>query len=299
MKIENYDLKKINTFQVGGKAKWAIFPETLKELEEELYRIQKENISFRVIGHGSNILISDSGYNGVIITLKKMKEANTFNWLEKGKHFVAGAYLSLKNISKELIKEGCSDFIKLSAIPGTLGGCIKMNAGCYGVEISDFIENAVVMKDKNCIKTLTKDELGLQYRNSLLQHDQLVSRSNFKTKNITDVMSINQEMKEMKEKRKSLPLGTKNAGSVFKNGKDFFAAKLIDKAGLKGHSCGDAEVSKKHANFIINTGKATAQEIYTLITDVEKRVFEKFGIRMQREIELVGDFNEQIVSSKS
>ncbi|MBF0274232.1 MAG: UDP-N-acetylmuramate dehydrogenase [Nitrospinae bacterium] len=290
MKIENYDLKKTNTFQVGGKARWALLPETLHELQEELKKIQEEKIRFQVIGYGSNVLISDSGYDGVIIILKNMQEANDFNWLEKGKRFVAGAYLSLKKVSNQLVKVQCPDFIKLSTIPGTLGGCIKMNAGCYGVEISDFIEGATVISQKNGIQKMCKDELGLAYRHSELQQNQVVISATFNTRNVADEASLKEEMNEMKQKRKNQPTGTKNAGSVFKNGKNYFAAKLIDEAGLKGFSCGDAEVSHKHANFIINKGKASAKDIYTLITDVENRVFEKFGIRLQREIELVGDF---------
>jgi len=289
--IENYELKKHNTFHVGGNAAWAAFPKTLNELSEVLQWAKEQNVPFRVLGYGSNILVSDSGYNGVVIMLSELEDATSFQWLEKGKTYSAGAWMSLKKISNELLLEGCTDFIKLSGVPGTLGGAIKMNAGCFGKEVSEDITSVELIRGTGEQEHVAKEELGFAYRKSKVRVNEIIVRAEFATKEFGGEDEVARQKEEIKISRQNQPLGTKNAGSIFKNGKDYIAAKLIDEAGLKGMAFGGAEVSNIHANFIVNTGKATATNIYELICAVEEKVQEEFDIRMKREVELIGVFH--------
>lgn len=289
-RITNAPLKSLNTFGVGGNANEIIYPENLQEIQKIIGQLNQQKTSYKLIGLGSNLLISDNGFDGAIISLREMDQARRLELDLNQKEMMAGAAISLTKISNFLIKENCTDFIKLGSIPGSLGGAIKMNAGCLGRTISDNLISINIINHCGELEQLSKEQLDFSYRHSNINSQQFIIDAKFKLTNFADNQSIKKEREEVKEKRAHQPYRFKNAGSVFKNGTNYFAGALIENAGLKGVRIGDAEVSDQHANFIINRSNASAADIYNLICLVQNKVFEHSGIKLELEIELVGNF---------
>ena len=276
------------SFKVGGPAECYIKIENYEELVEILRFAKRNNINITIIGNGSNILVKDSGIKGIVLQinikkyeLKKEDKKITLN---------VGAGNKLSEIAQKLLNEEVTGFEELSGIPGTIGGAIKMNAGAHGKEIKDILQNATVCDLDGDTKKLENKDLKFSYRSSVLnQQKYIVLEAEFNLDKGTKE-EIKQKMEEYKKYRtEKQPLEYPSAGSTFKRGENYITAKLIDEAGLKGYSIGGAQVSEKHAGFIINKGNATATDILQLIEYVEKTIYDKFKEKIKLEIEILGD----------
>ncbi len=278
----DYNLGKYTWFRTGGNAKIFIIVENENELEIILNEIQNDN--FYILGAGSNLLIRDSGFNGTIIKLGK-----GFNCLEiiEDKLKVGASVLDI-NLSNFALKNNIEGFEFFSGIPGSIGGAIKMNAGCFGSETKDRIESIQVY-NKLEKENINKKNLNLTYRSSNIKNTQIILKAFFK---ITYGKSneIKEKMQNIKTKRlSSQPIKNRTSGSTFKNPLNLHAAKLIQEAGCKGIKYGDAFVSEKHANFLINNGNATASDLENLGKLVIEKVYDKFDIKLDWEVKIIGD----------
>tara|TARA_B100001057_G_scaffold293076_1_gene293155 strand:+ start:5281 stop:6177 length:897 start_codon:yes stop_codon:yes gene_type:complete len=279
----NYNVGKHTWFRAGGNAKIFAIVENNLELEIILNEINNEN--FYILGSGSNLLIRDIGFDGAIIKLGK--EFNTINKSED-KIEVGSSVLDV-NLSKFALKQGIEGFEFFSGIPGSVGGAVKMNAGCYGHETKDIIKYIEIYDHKLQKKIINKDKLNLNYRSSDLKDTQIILKVIFNLK-YGDQNMIKEKIINIKEKRLlSQPIKYKTSGSTFKNPTKMYAAKLIEEAGCKGMKYGNAIVSNQHANFLINRGGATATDIENLGKLVIDKVYKKFNIILDWEIKIIGD----------
>ena len=280
----DFDSSKIVWFRAGGKV--AIFCLVYNEEELEIILNHIGSFSYEIIGAGSNILIRDKGYQGIIFKLGK-----NFNKIKLKESFIeVGAGILDVNLSKFAQLNNIKDFEFYSGIPGSIGGAIKMNAGCFGYETKDCLKNIKTINSNRNINILTKENLNLSYRNSLLPDGDIVLSAKFNY-SYGDKEEILNKIKEIKFKRESSqPIKFKTSGSTFKNPKKNYAAKLIEMSGCKGLNIGDAYVSDKHANFLINTNKASANEIEQLGRKIIDKVYSKFNIKLDWEIKIIGSY---------
>ena len=279
----DYNAGKHTWFRTGGNAKIFAVVEDNLELEIILNEINNEN--FYIIGSGSNLLIRDNGYNGTLIKLGK--GFNTIN-INNNKLEVGASILDI-NLSNFALRQNIEGFEFYSGIPGSIGGAVKMNAGCYGSETVDVINSIEICDNFGQRKTITKDELNLKYRSSNINKTDIVTKAIFNF-NYGDQNLIKDKINEIKNKRlESQPIKNKTSGSTFKNPKNLFAARLIEEAGCKGMEYGNAVVSNQHANFLINKGRATATDIENLGKQVVDKVYKKFNIILEWEIKIIGD----------
>lgn len=278
--LYNESLAKYSSFRTGGSADVVLFPENA----EELIAAKKENPSFPVLGNMSNTLILDGGISGgVIITTKMNGVSVSGNTVEA----MAGATLSAVACAARDHSLTGGEF--LFGIPGTVGGGVYMNAGAYGGETASVIESATVLADNADVITLKKDDLRLGYRTSRLQSENLIllsARFNFADGDKDKITALMNEL--MNRRVTSQPLDKPSCGSTFKRPEGHFAGKLISDCGLNGVSVGGAQVSEKHAGFIINKGGATSRDITDLIALVKKTVFEQTGVALDEEIRIMG-----------
>lgn len=294
----NEPMKKHISFKVGGIADCYIKIENISELKQILKFSKENKIPFFIIGNGSNILVTDKGIRGIVIQIKINKfeiiknpnNKNKQNEKNQDVQVIIGAGNKMAEIAQKLLKENITGFEELAGIPGTIGGAIKMNAGAYKKEIKDILESATVIDYEGNIIKLNNQDLKFEYRKSILfQKKYIVIEAELNLKNGKQD-NIKTKMEEYKKNRfEKQPIEYPSAGSTFKRGENFITAKLIDEAGLKGYSIGDAQVSNKHAGFIINKGNATAQEILELIEYVKKKVYETSKEKISLEIEIVGE----------
>lgn len=281
-------LKNHTTFQIGGKADWYIIPKSAKHLCETIKRCKKEKVPYYILGRGSNVLFGDKGFRGAVIEVGKGLENVEFS--EDGL-VTAEAGISLAKLANMLARRGYTGFEFASGIPGTVGGAVVMNAGAYGGEIKDCIVNAICMDEDGLEVEYKAGELELGYRTSRIQKEHLILlRATFSfSKGETE--QIREVMKELNQRRKEKqPLEYASAGSTFKRPEGYFAGKLIEEAGLRGYSVGDAQISTKHCGFLINKGNATAADVRKCIEDVRKRVKEHSGVELEPEVRFVGEF---------
>lgn len=268
------------SFKIGGNADFFICPKNQNELTRSVRFCKDAEIPMFLIGNGSNILVSDDGIRGAVISLCKMSD------IAKDRDtLICDGGASLASVCLAAQKSGLSGLEFAYGIPASVGGAVYMNAGAYGGEIKDVIISADVLTDDGKVKTFTKDEMELTYRNSIFKkNNAIILSAKFKLKP-SDSDKIKFDMSVIIEKRKSKqPLEYPSAGSTFKRPTGHFAAALIEEAGLKGESVGDAQVSKKHSGFIINIGNATANDVNLLIEKVKNRVFENSGVLLEEEI---------------
>jgi UDP-N-acetylmuramate dehydrogenase len=276
------------TFRVGGPAAYYLVPETLDEVAQAVAFAGEKNLPYYVIGRGSNLLVGDLGYDGVIIEIGKGLEH--IRLIEENQT-EAQAGISLAKMASFLAENGLAGFEFASGIPGTLGGAVAMNAGAYGGEIKDVIVNAKVLTEAGDIVVLTKEELDLSYRSSAVQrrHDIVLSAVFSFEKG--EKGPIQEKMKELnRRRREKQPLEYPSAGSTFKRPEGHFAGKLIEDAGLRGYRVGDAQVSEKHCGFVVNRGNATAAQIRKLMEDVAASVKEEFDVELEPEVRMLGKF---------
>ena len=282
----NEPMKKHTTFGIGGNVDALIYPSNKNELQFILFEAKNNNIPIYITGSGSNLLVSDSGFNGIVISLSK-----TFKDLAINDNFKinAGSGVMLSRMVRQAIKKGIGGLESLIGVPGTIGGALVMNAGAYGKEISNFFISAEVIDLDGNEKIYKKDDIQFDYRFSTFTKNDIITYINFQCKKGNPDLIKKLKIESSTKRKDSQPLNYRSAGSIFKNPKDGPAAGyLIDQAGLKGIKSGDAEISKKHANFIINHGKAKSSDIIKLIKKIQKNVLEKFNITLKLEIKLLG-----------
>ena len=276
----NEPLAKYSSFRTGGKAANIIFPESTEEFVTAL----RENPGAAVLGNLSNTLVLDGGIDGTVIITTKLNSVSV-----NGNNVTAAAGASLTSVAvaaRDASLAGC-EF--LYGIPGTVGGGVFMNAGAYGGEIADIIENAVVFTPGGKVTTLSKDDLDLGYRTSKLQSTRYILLSAAFSLQSGNKEVISSAMDDLMNRRMTTqPLDKPSCGSTFKRPAGNFAGKLISDCGLKGMSVGGAQVSEKHAGFIVNSGGATSRDILDLVQLVKKTVFEKTGVLLEEEIRIIG-----------
>ena len=276
----NEPLAKYSSFRTGGKAANIIFPESTEEFVTAL----RENPGAAVLGNLSNTLVLDGGIDGTVIITTKLNSVSV-----NGNTVTAAAGASLTSVAvaaRDASLAGC-EF--LYGIPGTVGGGVFMNAGAYGGEIADIIENAVVFTPDGKVTTLSKDDLDLGYRTSKLQSTRYILLSAAFSLQSGNKEVISSAMDDLMNRRMTTqPLDKPSCGSTFKRPAGNYAGKLISDCGLKGMSVGGAQVSEKHAGFIVNSGGATSRDILDLVQLVKKTVFEKTGVLLEEEIRIIG-----------
>lgn len=282
------NMSKHTSFKVGGNADIFIKIATIDELKYILQYTKKNNIPLTVIGNGSNILVKDSGIRGITICLDftkiEIQEKEDKVFIE------VGAGVKLAMLAAILQKKGIAGFEFASGIPGTIGGAIRMNAGAYGKEMKEIVKLVTYIDEEGNIKTEENEFMDFSYRHSRFKEKQEIIIGCTLQLEKENPDKIKEKMDEYKKLRiEKQPIDMPSAGSTFKRGTNFISAQLIDEAGLKGYSIGGAQVSLKHAGFIVNTGNATAEDILNLIDYVIKVVYEKFGKILELEVEVIGE----------
>ena len=288
--IKEANMSSCTTFRIGGTADYVVTPENEEQLAKLLHLIKEENVDFVVIGNGSNILVSDNGFDGIVIQLgDKFSSFVIKDKDESGVYVDVTAGMRLSRLGNELAAGSIEGFEFATGIPGTIGGAVMMNAGAYGGEIKDIIKSARVMDFDGNIKELSKDELELGYRTSIIaKKNYIVISAVFDLKK-GDREKIKSNIKELALKRREKqPLEYPSAGSTFKRPEGYFAAKLIEDTGLKGLSVGGAQVSEKHAGFVINKKDAKAMDVIRLTDEIKEKVYDKFGVKLELEIKKIG-----------
>jgi UDP-N-acetylmuramate dehydrogenase len=288
IQLEQEMMNRHTTFRTGGPAAYYLVPETPEEVDAAIAFAREKQMEFCVIGKGSNLLVSDDGYDGVIIeignalsTIRIYEETNA----------VALAGISLAKMAAFLAENSLTGFEFAAGIPGNLGGGIAMNAGAYGGEIKDVIKSVSLLTESGDSLMLSGDKLELSYRSSVIQKKHYTVLTAVFSLEQGDREEIYEKMKEFgRRRREKQPLEYPSAGSTFKRPEGHFAGKLIEDAGLRGYRIGDAQVSEKHCGFVINRGNAEAAQIYELICHVREEVKKQFGVELEPEVKLLGRF---------
>lgn len=280
-------MSRHTTFRVGGPADFFVTPKAKEEVRDVIRICKEAGMPYYIIGNGSNLLVSDAGYRGVIVQIyKEMNEVKVEGDLVKAQ---AGALLS--GIAAKALGAELSGFEFASGIPGTIGGACVMNAGAYGGEMKDVLESVTVLTGEGKIIELGRNELELGYRTSVIAKKGYIVLGAALKLECGDGEKIKTYMDELKEKRVTKqPLEYPSAGSTFKRPEGYFAGKLIQDSGLKGFTIGGAQVSEKHSGFVINKGNATAADVMELIRQVTAKVKEDTGVTMEPEVKQIGEF---------
>ena len=283
----NEPMSKHTTFRIGGPADYFVCPENIEEVQKVVCLCNEMDMPFYLLGNGSNLLVGDKGYRGVIIRLYKQMDKIEVS----GTKIKAQAGALLVKVANEACKNGLTGLEFAGGIPGTLGGAVMMNAGAYGGEMKDVLEEVTVLTKEGEILTLNKEELELGYRTSIIGRKGYIALEvilRLKEKNADEIRAY---MNELREKRVTKqPLEYASAGSTFKRPEGHFAGQLIEQAGLRGFQVGDAQVSEKHCGFVINRGQATAKDVMDLMREVSAKVEEKFGVTLEPEVKRLGEF---------
>ena len=283
----NEQLKPYTTFRVGGPATYFVEPESIQQVQGLISLCKEHQIDWFVIGNGSNLLVSDEGYDGMIISLQK----HFSHVVHEDGQIRAEAGAMIAKVSNTAKKHSLTGLEFAAGIPGTVGGALVMNAGAYGGEIKDTLIEAVVLTEQGEVLTLEASQLELGYRKScILDKKYIVLEALFGLQK-GDEEKIKEDMKHYNEQRRlKQPLDKASAGSTFKRPEGHFAAKLIEDAGLKGYQIGDAAVSDKHAGFVVNLGNATSKDIMNVCNYVADTVKEKFQVSLEMEVKKIGKF---------
>lgn len=287
--IVRYDepLKNHTTFKIGGNCIALIEPREVSDIVETIKICRENSIKFFVIGNGSNLLVPDEGYNGVIIKLK-----GEFSTIQvEGEYLTVNSGAKLSEVYTVAYENSLTGFEFASGIPGTIGGAIYMNAGAYGGEMKDIVESVQVLDLDNFeLRELKNEELEFSYRKSIIQRkNYIVTTIKLKLQkgNKEEINAVYEDLRERRNSKQPLNFGS--AGSTFKRPEGHFASKLIEDAGLKGYHINDAWVSEKHSGFVVNEGNASYKEVMELIEYVQKVVFEKFGVKLETEVRILKD----------
>ena len=280
-------MKHHTSFKIGGPADLFFMPQSIEDLTAMIHLCRSASIPFYIMGNGSNLLVGDQGYRGVIIQVYR----NLSHYRIEGNTVIAEAGILLSKLANRIYDAGLQGFEFASGIPGTLGGAVYMNAGAYGGEIKDIIISAKVLSRQGDIKSLSKQALELGYRHSALMKDGDIVLSAEMALTPGTQKSIREKMDDLNFRRKDKqPVEKPSAGSTFKRPVGYYAGKLIMDAGLRGYQIGDARVSDKHCGFVINTGNATSADVLALIQHIQKEVKNQFGVDLEPEVRMIGDF---------
>lgn len=284
---ENEPMSRHITFRVGGNADYYVMPDSEEEIQDVIALCKEFQVPYYVIGNGSNLLVGDKGYRGVILQI--CREMSSIQVDDQVISVQAGALLS--KVGNVALEAGLTGFEFAAGIPGTVGGAVVMNAGAYGGEMKDILLDVTVLTSDGEVKVLNLEELELGYRTSVIpkmQYVVLSARFGFQ-KGEKEV--IRATMNQLKEQRVSKqPLEYPSAGSTFKRPEGHFAGKLIQDAGLRGFQVGGAQISEKHCGFVINKEQATASDIVELMRQVSEKVWELFEVRLEPEVKFLGEF---------
>ncbi|NHZ87323.1 MAG: UDP-N-acetylmuramate dehydrogenase [Planctomycetia bacterium] len=282
--MENEPMANHTSYGIGGPVLAFIEPKSVTDLQIINSFAEKHNVTVHCIGNGSNLLVSDDGINGFVVSLEKSFKKIIF---DKNKCY-AEAGVKLSKLVKECIKRNFIGLETLIGIPGTLGGALIMNAGAFGNEISNYLTSIELLNGKGIVEQKSANEIEFSYRSSTFNTDEIILSTVFQLEKATkSEIRKNRDQANLSRKR-TQPLKFRSAGSVFKNPKDFSAGYLIDQAGLKGKSIGGAIVSDLHANFIINQADAKADDIVQLIKIIRDTILKKYSIALELEITTLG-----------
>ncbi|SHF42405.1 UDP-N-acetylmuramate dehydrogenase [Desulforamulus putei] len=282
----NEPMKKHTTWRIGGNADLFVDPGDKEDVRRVVEFVEKNDIPLTVIGNGSNLLVKDGGIRGVVLKVGRGLAGISV----EGTTIKAGAGTMLPELAAAARRAGVGGFEFAAGIPGSLGGAIVMNAGAVNGCVADVLHSIEVLNEHNRFVTLNKEELGFAYRTSNLQGKPVICVSTLWQGYVKDRGLIEQETRDYLLKRKAAqPQGYPNAGSVFKNPAGDYAGRLIEACGGKGLRVGDAQVSTKHANWILNLGNATARDVLTLIEKIRKMVQDRFGVDLHLEVRVLGE----------
>ena len=273
------------TFRIGGPADLYVVPDDVEEVADVIAACREEHVPYFVLGCGSDLLVSDDGYRGVIVALAD----GLTNVSVDGEEMTCQAGVTLKEASEMACELGLTGLEFACGIPGSVGGACFMNAGAYGGCTADVLESVRALMPDGSVQTIPADELNLGYRQSRVKDDGLVVLSATFSLREDDPEDIRARMDDFTRRREEKqPLELASAGSTFKRPEGFFAGKLITDAGLKGYQVGDAAVSKKHAGFVVNLGNASAADVHAVIEHVQDEVDRQFGVRLEPEVRFLG-----------
>ena len=279
-------LRHHTTFKIGGPADLFVEPTTMAELSFALRTIHEFDVPVTIIGCGSNILVKDSGIRGAVVSVRHMTQIMDCN----DNTLCIGSGYMLKDASEFAWENGLTGLEFAIGIPGTLGGAVFMNAGAYDGEMSHVVTAVRAVDFQGNIKEYDASHLDFGYRHSVFHDNHEVIGEVIMTLKPGDKAAIKARMDELTEKRESKqPLEFASAGSTFKRPPGYFAGTLIEQTGLKGLSVGDAQVSHKHAGFVINTGSASAKDVLDLIAEVQRRVYDQHGVHLEPEVRMIGE----------
>lgn len=283
--LKNENLARFTSFRLGGPADYLLIPPDLDNLKLLLQQAKSQNIPIHLLGGGSNLLIADSGVRGWVIKIGRL--LGSLQRIEN--HITVGAGVFLNQLIKKTISYGLSGLERLYGIPGTVGGAIAQNAGAFDASISDCLVSITLMDETGSVRGYPRDKLDFSYRSGPLgKGHQVIVEAVFQLKPDKPEL-LEQTIKNIiRQRKEKLPVSKPTAGCIFKNPLQNQAGKLIDLAGMKGFTVGGAMVSPKHANFIINTGSAQANDVYQLMNLIQEKVKDQFGVFLEPEVKLWG-----------
>lgn len=282
--LSDEPMSKHTTFKIGGPADIYVEP-SIVQVVPLIKLLKKQAIPFMVIGNGSNLLVSDDGIEGVVISLAKPAADIQID----GTSITAEAGAMLSSVANQAAAAGLTGLEFASGIPGSIGGAVYMNAGAYGGEIKDVLTSVTILTPEFDLVELTPEDLDLSYRHSSLMEKGGIVLSAKLELQLGDSQAIKAQIEDIRQQRiNKQPLNFPSAGSTFKRPEGYFAGKLIDDAGLRGYTVGGAQVSNKHCGFVVNTGDATCADVLKLMSDVDDIVFDKFGVHLAPEVRIIG-----------
>lgn len=299
------DMKKHTSFKIGGLADFFVKAENIEEIKNILKFTQESDIQLTIIGNGTNLLVKDNGIRGITLKINLTDiQIQTNEEILKNNELVAetsteynnkvlvnvGAGVPLGLLAQKLMVQSISGFEFAAGIPGTIGGAITMNAGAYGKEFNNIVLQTKYLDEHGKICIINNKQHEFKYRDSIFKKSKyIILETTLLLEKQNDINLIKEKMQELSQQRKEKQPNTPSAGSTFKRGEDFITAKLIDECGLKGFSIGDAQISEKHAGFIVNNGNAKATDVIQLIQYVKQKVKEVYNKELELELEIIGE----------
>lgn len=276
------------TFRLGGKAKVLLEPSTRQELETALDWVRSRSLPLFVMGRGSNLVVSDHGWDGAIVAIGQNLSGT--EWTANRARVQAGTRLT--EFVMASVGRGLSGLEKLAGIPGTVGGAVFMNAGAYGQEFGECVTLVEALSPEGSLRVFLPEDCAFGYRTSAFRQAGWIVVSTEVALEPSDAVTLRQSVKEIQQsRREKQPLELPNAGSLFKRPPNGFASKMVDEAGLRGFRVGDAAISEKHAGFAVNLGQATAQQVWELSCEVIRRIEQSHGVTLEREVVFLGQFD--------
>ena len=288
--LEDEPMKKHTSFKIGGNAEFFVKVETLEQLQKILEFTQKNDIQLTVVGNGSNLLVKDSGIRGIVAKISIQGINININTTDGKVEITVKSGTPIGFLAQKLYQEEITGFEELSGIPGTIGGAVVMNAGAHGKEMKDIVTEITAIDYEGKIHKFTNKEAEFDYRKSMFSNEKYIIVEAKLELQKGKKEEIKEKMDTYKQYRKEKqPIEYPSAGSTFKRGEDFITAKLIDELGLKGFQVGGAQVSEKHAGFIINKENATADDVLKLTQIIKEKIYEKYGKKIELEVKIIGE----------